>query len=477
MEVLKSIFVNNKWTQGRHSLTGSVFDPATGVKIYEVGFANREDLADALEAAATGFDVWRKLSAYERSKILRKAADLTRLRAEEIAQLITKEQGKPIAEARMEAGGAGDHIDWYAEEGRRAYGRVIPSRGPGVRQMVLQEPVGPVAAFSPWNFPVSQLVRKIAGALAAGCSIIAKGPEEAPSSCMELVRCFEDAGVPAGVVSLVFGVPHEISDYLIRSDVIRKVSFTGSVPVGRLLGALASQYLKRCTLELGGHAPFIVCDDADIGAAAQIASTLKFRNAGQVCAAPTRYIVQAGVYDKFVDLFAAGAEKIVVGSGADPSTQMGPLANARRVVATQDFVADALANGATLATKRRAEDGAGFFYAPTILADVPVAAKVMRDEPFGPVAAVVRFGELEEALSIANGLPFGLAAYAFTGSIKRATFLSDELAAGMVSVNHFGLAAPETPFGGVKDSGYGSEGGVEGLQAYLSPKFISQMGI
>lgn len=343
--------------------------------------------------------------------------------------------------------------------------------------MVLQEPVGPVAAFSPWNFPVSQLVRKIAGALAAGCSIIAKGPEEAPSSCMELVRCFEDAGVPAGVVSLVFGVPHEISDYLIRSDVIRKVSFTGSVPVGRLLGALASQYLKRCTLELGGHAPFIVCDDADIGAAAQIASTLKFRNAGQVCAAPTRYIVQAGVYDKFVDLFAAGAEKIVVGSGADPSTQMGPLANARRVVATQDFVADALANGATLATKRRAEDGAGFFYAPTILADVPVAAKVMRDEPFGPVAAVVRFGELEEALSIANGLPFGLAAYAFTGSIKRATFLSDELAAGMVSVNHFGLAAPETPFGGVKDSGYGSEGGVEGLQAYLSPKFISQMGI
>ncbi|WP_028601798.1 NAD-dependent succinate-semialdehyde dehydrogenase [Ottowia thiooxydans] len=477
MEKLKSIFVNNEWTAGRHRLAGDVIDPATGKKLYEVGFAGPEDLAAALESASRGFEIWRKTSAYERSRILRKAADLTRARAEEIAQMITREQGKPIAEARMEAGGAGDHIDWYAEEGRRAYGRVIPSRAIGVRQTVLQEPIGPVAAFSPWNFPVSQLVRKIAGALAAGCSIIAKGPEETPSSCMELVRCFQDAGVPAGVVNLVFGVPHEISEYLIRSDVIRKVSFTGSVPVGRHLGALASQHLKRCTLELGGHAPFIVCDDADVGAAAQIASTLKFRNAGQVCAAPTRYLVQSAVYDKFLDSFSAAAGKVVVGSGLDSATQMGPLANARRVSAMQDFVADALRSGATLATKNTPVSEHGFFHAPTILADVPASAKLMRDEPFGPVAAVVRFEEIEDALAIANSLPFGLAAFAFTGSIKRATLLSDELAAGMVSINHFGLAAPETPFGGIKDSGYGSEGGSEGLSAYLSPKFISQVGI
>lgn len=477
MNRLESNFINGSWTSGSHSKAGAVYDPSTGIQIAELGFTGTKDLILALEAAAKGFEVWRKTSPYERSRILRKAADLTRSRSEAIAQAITREQGKPLAEARMEAGGAGDHIDWYAEEGRRAYGRVIPPRAQGVRQLVLREPVGPVAAFSPWNFPVAQLVRKIAGALAAGCSIIAKGPEEAPTSCMELVRCFQDAGVPDGVVNLVFGVPSEISEFLIKSEVIRKVSFTGSVPVGRQLGALAAQHLKRCTLELGGHAPFIVCDDADIEATAQLAATLKFRNAGQVCAAPTRFLVQASVHDRFLDAFCAATSRIEVGAGTAAGTQMGPLANARRVHSIQQFVSDALEQGAQLAVQGQAGSGGGFFHAPTVLADVPANARLMQDEPFGPIAAVVRFDHLEQAIGVANALPFGLAAFAFTGSIKRATLLSDELAAGMVSINHFGLAAPETPFGGIKDSGYGSEGGSEGLDAYLSPKFVSQIGI
>jgi succinate-semialdehyde dehydrogenase/glutarate-semialdehyde dehydrogenase len=416
--------------------------------------------------------VWRKTSAYDRSKILRKAADLVRQRSDEIAALITLEQGKPLAEAKLEAFGAGDHIDWYAEEGRRAYGRVIPPRARGVRQTVLREPVGPVAAFSPWNFPVSQLVRK----LAAGCSIIAKGPEETPSSCIELCRAFQDAGVPEGVLNLVFGVPAEVSDYLIRSDIIRKVSFTGSVPVGRSLGALAGQYLKRCTLELGGHAPFIVCDDVDVKAVAALGAGLKFRNGGQICASPTRFYVQASIYDQFVEAFCQAGAAIKQGDGHDAATQLGPLANPRRVSAVQAYVDDALALGAHLALGGREVGGPGFFYPATVLTDVPETARVMCEEPFGPIASIVRFDTVEEVIEKANSLPFGLAAFAFTRSIQRATLLADELESGMVSINHFGLAAPETPFGGVKDSGYGSEGGSEGLDAYFTTKFVSQIG-
>lgn len=474
MNTIQSLFIDGEWSAGSHTRSGSVYNPATGTQIAELGFAGPADLQRALHAAATGFQRWRSTSAYDRSRILRKAANLSRERTEEIAQLITREQGKPLSEARMEAGGAGDHIDWYAEEGRRAYGRVIPSRAVGVRQMVIQEPIGPVAAFSPWNFPVSQLVRKIAGALAAGCSIIAKGPEETPSSCMALVRCFQDAGVPPGVLNLVFGVPQEISEFLVRSDVIRKVSFTGSVPVGRQLGALAGQYLKRCTLELGGHAPFIVCDDADVSAAASLASVLKFRNAGQVCASPTRFLVQAGVHDRFLAEFCAYTSALKTGAGDDATSQMGPLANARRVAAVQAFIDDAVAAGAHISVDGGPVPAQGFFSMPTILSDVPAASRLMEEEPFGPVAAVVRFERLDEAIAIANALPYGLAAYGFTGSVTRASQLADELQSGMVSINHFGLAAPETPFGGIKDSGYGSEGGSEGLQAYLAPKFISQ---
>ncbi|HEY4296430.1 MAG TPA: NAD-dependent succinate-semialdehyde dehydrogenase [Paraburkholderia sp.] len=472
------LLIDGAWRAGTHAQQATVRDPATGAALGELTLASEQDMALALEAAQRGFEIWRKTSAYERAKVLGRAADLLRERAETIAQLITKEQGKPLAEARVEAGGAGDHVDWYAEEGRRAYGRVIPPRQRGARQMVLREPVGPVAAFSPWNFPVAQLVRKIAGALAAGCSIIAKGPEETPSSCIEMCRAFQDAGVPGGVLNLLFGVPAEVSSFLIRSEVIRKVSFTGSVPVGRSLGALAAQHLKRCTLELGGHAPFIVCDDADIAAATALGASLKFRNAGQVCASPTRFFVQFGAYDAFVSGFSSQAARLVVGAGAAAETQMGPLAHARRVDAMAGFVADARECGATvLVGGERVAGTDGFFFQPTMLVDVPDHARVMSDEPFGPIATVLRFDTLDEVIARANALPYGLAAFAFTRSIATATRLADDLECGMVSINHFGLAAPETPFGGWKDSGYGSEGGSEGLDAYLQPKFVSQIGI
>ncbi|MCS3514480.1 NAD-dependent succinate-semialdehyde dehydrogenase [Pseudomonas grimontii] len=476
MRVIESLLVDGQWSAGNHERYAEVFNPATGEVIAHLSLADSSDLDRALEAAERGFEVWRKTSAYERSKVLRRAADLVRERSGEIASLITLEQGKPLAEARMEAFGAGDHIDWYAEEGRRAYGRVIPPRATGVRQMVLREPIGPVAAFSPWNFPVSQLVRKIAGALAAGCSIIAKGPEETPSSCIELCRAFQDAGVPPGVLNLVFGVPSEVSDHLIRSNVIRKVSFTGSVPVGRALGALAGQYLKRCTLELGGHAPFIVCDDVDVEAVATLGANLKFRNGGQICASPTRFYVQAGVYERFVETFCRVSAGLKLGDGQDASTLLGPLANPRRVAAAQEYVDDALAVGAQLRLGGQGIEGDGFYYPATVLTEVPENARIMSEEPFAPIASIVAFESLEEVIGKANGLPFGLAAFAFTRSVQRATLLADELQSGMVSINHFGLAAPETPFGGVKDSGYGSEGGSEGLDAYFTTKFVSQIG-
>jgi len=469
------LFINGKWSAGSGNRRGQVLNPATGEAIGEVAFAETADLDAALAAAEEGFRAWSRVSAYERAAVLHRAANLARERAEAIARAITREQGKPLAEALMEARGAGDHIDWYAEEGRRAYGRVIPARTPNTLQMVLPEPVGPVAAFSPWNFPIGQIVRKIAGALAAGCSIIAKAPEETPTCVVELVKCFEEAGVPAGALNLVFGVPAEISQHLIASDVVRKVSFTGSVPVGRHLGELSARHLKRTTMELGGHAPFIVCDDADPAAVSATGVALKFRNAGQVCAAPTRFLVQDGVFDAFVEAFVAGAGRLKVGDGAREGTQMGPLAHARRLDAMAGFVRDAVEAGGELRAGGGRIGNEGFFFEPTVLTNVPLSARIMNDEPFGPVAIVNRFSKVEDAIAEANRLPYGLAAFAFSRRVDRTDRLMRGIEAGMVSINHFGIAAPETPFGGIKDSGHGSEGGSEGIQAYLTPKFVSQL--
>lgn len=469
------LLIGGAWRAASDGRTIPVVNPATEEVIGHVAHASTADLDAALEAAAHGFAVWKAIPALDRSKLMRQAAQLLRERAEVIAPLMTMEQGKPLAQSRMELLAAADVIDWFAEEGRRTYGQVIPARAPGVLQITIKDPVGPVAAFTPWNFPVNQVVRKLSAALCTGCSIIVKAPEETPASPAALIRCFVDAGVPAGVVNLVFGVPSEISEYLIPHPVIRKISFTGSTPVGKHLAALAGAHMKRATMELGGHAPVLVFDDADVDQAVALMATHKFRNAGQVCVSPTRFLVQDGVADRFLEGFVAAAQKIRVGNGLDPATEMGPLANERRIPALERMVADALDHGGRLVTGGRRIGNTGWFYEPTVLADVPVTAAIMNDEPFGPVAVVNRIKDVDEALAEANRLPYGLAAYAFTRSTATAQRLRAEVRAGMLSVNHLGLALPEVPFGGLGDSGYGTEGGSEAVEAYLDTRFVTQL--
>jgi succinate-semialdehyde dehydrogenase/glutarate-semialdehyde dehydrogenase len=468
-------YINGAWVEPTSGKGQDVVNPATNQPIAKLGYASKSDLEAAAKSAESGFKVWRKVSAFERAKVLRKAAELVRARAERIATALTFEEGKIIDEAKLEVMGSADVIDWFADEGRRAYGRIIPARADGVRNMVIMEPVGPVAGFSPWNFPVLQATRKISAALAAGCSIIVKCPEETPGSPIEFVKCFEEAGVPAGVINLVYGVPSEISEYLIAHPAIRKISFTGSVAVGKQLASLAGLHMKRATMELGGHAPVLVFDDADSDNAANLLAFLKYRNAGQVCASPTRFFVQEKTYEKFVSKFIDLAKAVKVGDGFDAASKMGPLANPRRVNAMETYVRDAQEKGARVQTGGSRIGNAGNFFEPTVLTDVPENARIMREEPFGPVAVMLRFKDADEMLEQANRLPFGLASYAFTKDAKTATKVADALDNGMVSINHFGFALPETPFGGIKDSGYGHEGGIEGLNAYLQTKFVSHL--
>jgi succinate-semialdehyde dehydrogenase/glutarate-semialdehyde dehydrogenase len=471
------LLIDGAWCKAASGKAIPVVNPANGEQIGTVAHAERADLDRALEAVQKGFNTWRKVSSFDRYKVMRKAAELMRARAESIAPLLTMEQGKPVGEAKMEALAAADLIDWFAEEGRRTYGRTIPARSAGVYQLVVKEPVGPVAAFTPWNFPLNQVVRKLSAAVATGCSIIVKAPEETPASPAELIRCFVDAGVPAGVVNLVYGVPAEISSYLIAHPVIRKITFTGSTAVGKQLAAMAGQHMKRSTMELGGHAPVIVFDDADIDAASKMLSAAKFRNAGQVCVSPTRFLVQEKVYDSFVEKFLDGVAKVKVGNGMESGTTMGPLANTRRVRAIEGFVDDALKAGAERKTGGSRIGEKGNFFEPTVLTHVPMQARAMHEEPFGPLCMINPFNTFDEVVSEANRLPYGLAAYAFTRSAKTANAVAAEVETGMMTINHLGLALPEVPFGGVKDSGYGTEGGADALEPYLVSKFVSQAGI
>jgi succinate-semialdehyde dehydrogenase/glutarate-semialdehyde dehydrogenase len=468
------LHIGGEWRASSTGKTIDIVNPANEEVIGKLAHASRDDLDEALDHAAKGFAAWRKISAYERSKLLRKAADILRERSENIARILTREQGKPLAEARAELAGSADVIEWFAEEGRRAYGRVIPARQAGVYQLSLREPVGVVAGFTPWNFPMNQAVRKISAALAAGCSFILKGPEETPASCAELVRAYVDAGIPTGVVQLVFGIPAEISEYLIPHPTVKKISFTGSTVVGKHLAALAGAHMKRASMELGGHAPALVFNDADLDAAVNVLAANKFRNAGQVCIAPTRFLVQEGVYEPFLEKFTAKCEALKLGDGLADGTTMGPLANARRVAAMEGFVADAVGKGAKLRTGGARAGNKGYFFQPTVLTDIPADARVMHEEPFGPLALMLPFATFDEAIAESNRLPYGLAAYAFTRSNATATALGAEIESGMVGINHHGLALTETPFGGVKDSGYGSEGGAEGLEPYMVTKFVSQ---
>ena len=472
-----SLFIDGTWGPAAGGRTIDVVNPSTGDKIGTVPHAAISDLDRALEAADMGFKTWKKISAYDRSKIMRKAADILRERADNIARLMTMEQGKPFAEAKGETLAGADVIDWFAEEARRAYGRVIPARAEGVYQLVIKEPVGPVAAFTPWNFPINQVVRKLSAALAAGCSIIVKAPEETPASPAELIRAFADAGVPAGTINLVYGIPSEISEYLIPHPVIKKMSFTGSTVVGKQLAAIAGAHMKRVTMELGGHAPAIVFDDADVDHASRMLAGAKYRNAGQVCVSPTRMLVQEKVYEQFVAGFVAHTKTLKVGDGLETGTTMGPLANARRITAMETFIGDAQQKGATIRTGGNRIGNKGNFFEPTVLTDVPMEARVMNEEPFGPLALIAPFRNLDDVIAEANRLPFGLASYAFTRSAKTANAIASGVEAGMMTINHMGLALPEVPFGGIKDSGYGSEGGSEAIEAYLNTKFVTQAGL
>src|SRR5580698_6859586 len=463
------LYIDGRWKRASGQ---PVINPADESVLGTVPSATTADLDDALMAAERGFAIWRKTAPGKRSQIILKAAGLIRQRVDDMATAMTLEQGKPIEQARLEILRGCDIIEWDATEGLRLYGRVIPGED-GLRHTVLRQPIGPVAAFSPWNFPMSSPGRKVAGALSSGCSIILKASEETPAGAVQLVRAFHDAGLPPGVLNLVFGNPAEISSHLIPQSSIRLITFTGSIPVGKSLAEMAGRYMKPAIMELGGHAPVIVCDDVDPVTTAVTSVMGKSRNAGQVCVAPTRFFVQEAIYKKFTEAFAEKAAAMKVGNGLDPSNQIGPLANHRRVEAMENFVTDAKAKGAKVLAGGQRIGNSGYFFPLTVLADVPDDARVMRDEPFGPLALVNPVRSLDEAIEKANSLPYGLAAYAFTRSAQNADRLASDVEVGNLSINHFVASLAETPFGGVKDSGYGREGGTEGLQCYTVTKNVS----
>lgn len=468
------LFIDDQWTDSADGRTIDVLNPADGQVIGTVAHASTTDLDRALDAADRGFAVWRDTTPAKRGSIMRVAAQLLRERADSVARMMTLEQGKPLREAKGEILAAATIIDWFADEGLRVYGRLVPHRSDlTIRQMVVKDPVGPVAAFTPWNFPVNQVVRKIAAGLAAGCSLIVKAPEETPASPAELIRAFADAGLPAGVLGLVYGDPAEISGYLIPHPVIRKITFTGSTAVGKQLAAMAGQHMKRSSMELGGHAPVIVCDDADLRLDLDAMGPMTFRNAGQVCISPTRFLVQNGIRDEFARELARHAGQIRVGSGLEDGTTMGPLANDRRLAAMSEFHSDAVERGAEVLTGGHRIGEAGNYWAPTVFNEVPTEARLFNDEPFGPVAAIRGFDHLDEAIAEANRLPYGSAGYAFTGSLAAADLLTRRVEVGMLWVNMPSMPSAELPFGGVKDSGYGSEGGPEAMECYLNTRSIA----
>ncbi len=468
-----ALFVDGAWQAGEGRETRPVINPATGGAIAEVPLATTADLDTALANAERGFQSWRATDANARAAILHKAADLIRARAEAIATLMTREQGKPIGEARAEVLSEAQMFDWFAEESLRHYGRVLV-RPTGQRSIVIQQPVGVVAAFSPWNFPVYLMAKKLAPALAAGCAVIAKPPEETPGCTSAIIHCLADAGLPAGVAQLVFGVPDTVSRHLIASPIVRKVSFTGSVPVGQQLLKLAADGVKRTTMELGGHAPVLIFADCDLEKTLDMVVPQKFRNAGQVCVSPTRFYVEEAIYEAFLAGFAARTAQVPVGDGLDPANRMGPLANVRRPDAIEKLVDDAKAKGARTLAGGERMGKAGFFFQPTLLADVPNEAAIMSTEPFGPVAVSRPFKDFDDAVEQANRLPYGLAAFAFTENGRRANLLGDAIEAGMVGINSFAISTADAPFGGVKLSGFGSEGGTEGFDSYTVTKAIHQ---
>lgn len=475
MHTKLGLFIDGHWIYQTSAGGESVINPATEAILGALPHAGPSELDSALEAAAKAFPLWRRTPALTRSAILRRAAGLILERLESIATTLTLEQGKTLAESRAEVSAAAELFEWFAEEGRRAYGRIIPPRNADTRQMVLQEPIGPVACFTPWNFPAVIPARKIAAVLAAGCTCVIKPAEETPGTALELARALSDAGLPKGVLNVVFGDPARISEYLIGSSVIRKISFTGSTAVGKHLAQLAAAQMKPATMELGGHAPVIVCHDADPKRAVEVSMTGKLRNAGQVCTSPTRFYVDKRIYDDFLMHTAEFIGKQHVGNGLDAANTVGALANIRRVTATEELIRDALAQSAKLVAGGQRIKGPGYFFAPTVLADMPDTARSMTQEPFGPLALIQPVDDIDQAIAKANMLPFALAAYAFTESARYANKIADNVDAGVIGINHMTVALPESPFGGFRDSGTGRESGIEGLEAYTVRKYVSHL--
>lgn len=469
------LFIGGEWIDAQGRATTAVVNPATGCEIGRVPLATAGDIDRALEVARLSFEEWRRTVPDKRAKILKRAADLILERAPHIAAQMTLEEGKPLSESMDEVVRAAEYFEWFAEGARRIDGRVVPANRPGVLQLVKRQAIGPVAAFTPWNFPAITPARKLSAALAAGCSVVLKPGEESPSTALALARALDDAGLPKGVLQVIFGVPDQVSSQLIASPIIRKVTFTGSVPIGRLLSARAAEGVKPITLELGGHGPVLVFADADIEKAAVEGVANRFRGTGQVCISSTRFLIQRDAYQAFVDRFVAATKALVIGDGMDPQTQVGPLANARQLAKMEQLVADAVEKGARVLVGGEALPGEGFFFQPTVLADVPMNARVMHEEPFGPIAVLMLFDDLSDGLKEANRLPYGLSAYAFTASARTAIDVADGLEAGMIGINQYRIVATELPFGGMKESGHGSEGGIEGIEHYLTHKFISQV--
>lgn len=469
------LFIGGQWLTAQDRATAAVVNPATGEEIGQVPLATAEDLDHALEVARLSFDQWRQTVPDQRAKILKRAADLILERAPHIAGQMTLEEGKPLRESLDEVTRAAEYFEWFAESARRIDGRVVPANRPGVLQLVKRQAIGPVAAFTPWNFPAITPARKLSAALAAGCSVVLKPGEESPSTALALARALDDAGLPKGVLQVVFGGPDQVSSHLIASPIIRKVTFTGSVPIGRLLSARAAEGVKPITLELGGHGPVLVFADADIEKAAVEGVANRFRGTGQVCISSTRFLIQREAYNEFVEHFVAATQALKIGDGMDPQTQVGPLANPRQLAKMEQLIADAVEKGARVLAGGEALPGAGFFFQPTVLADVPMSARIMHEEPFGPIAILMPFDELSDGLQEANRLPYGLSAYAFTSNARTAIDVADGLEAGMIGINQYRIVATELPFGGMKESGHGSEGGIEGIEHYLTNKFISQV--
>ncbi|MCP1471759.1 succinate-semialdehyde dehydrogenase/glutarate-semialdehyde dehydrogenase [Sphingobium sp. OAS761] len=454
---------------GRRALV----NPATGETICEPPSCGAEEASEAARLSVEGFELWSAMSAFDRSKIMRRAAEQMRAEADEAAVEMTREGGKPLVQARAEWMASADLLDWYAEEGRRAYGRLIPTRAPDMRWAVHRRPVGPVAAFTPWNFPAWTPMQKVAPALAAGCSVVLKPAEETPSAGWRIVRALLAAGVPGKALSVIWGDPAAISSTLCAAPEIHKVTLTGSTRVGRILASAAGQHLKKVTMELGGHNPVIVARDADLDTVVPLSAEFKFRNAGQVCVSPTRFLVERPLYADFVAGVAEAAKKLKVGDGMDAATQMGPLSTAGQLSKIESLAADAVQHGAKVETGGSRIGNAGYFFEPTILSGMNPTMAAMNEEPFGPLMLVMPVDDIDAALVEANRLPYGLAAYAFTNSMSTERKIVAGIESGMLGINHFAMAMPETPFGGVGDSGMGSEGGIEGMDAYLRPFLVT----